>query len=94
MRSTHRIKVGGLKFLVWQNPMLKVIRLVEYSLNTMLPTTLFHIFSLTRYCSSNCFMIPQEASAAISGADVYGKLKFESGIHRVQVFHTPNLSAF
>ncbi|KAI8017107.1 Peptide chain release factor 1 [Camellia lanceoleosa] len=25
-----------------------------------------------------------EASAAISGADVYGKLKFESGIHRVQ----------
>lgn len=28
----------------------------------------------------------QEASAAISGAAVYGKLKFESGIHRVQVF--------
>lgn len=27
----------------------------------------------------------QEASAAISGAGVYGKLKFESGIHRVQV---------
>lgn len=27
----------------------------------------------------------QEASAAISGADVYGKLKFESGVHRVQV---------
>ncbi|GER50219.1 peptide chain release factor 1 [Striga asiatica] len=27
----------------------------------------------------------KEASAAISGADVYGKLKFESGIHRVQV---------
>nr|XP_043621482.1 peptide chain release factor 1, mitochondrial-like [Erigeron canadensis] len=26
----------------------------------------------------------KEASAAISGADVYGKLKFESGIHRVQ----------
>ncbi|PPD88668.1 hypothetical protein GOBAR_DD14410 [Gossypium barbadense] len=26
----------------------------------------------------------QEASAAISGAGVYGKLKFESGIHRVQ----------
>lgn len=26
----------------------------------------------------------QEASAAISGADVYGKLKFESGVHRVQ----------
>lgn len=33
----------------------------------------------------------QEASAAISGADVYGKLKFESGIHRVQVLsHLPN----
>ncbi|XP_042063574.1 peptide chain release factor 1, mitochondrial-like isoform X1 [Salvia splendens] len=44
----------------------------------------FHIFSVTRYCSSKCSMIPQEASAAISGADVYGKLKFESGIHRVQ----------
>ncbi|XP_058194835.1 peptide chain release factor 1, mitochondrial isoform X2 [Rhododendron vialii] len=28
--------------------------------------------------------IQNEASAAISGADVYGKLKFESGIHRVQ----------
>lgn len=28
----------------------------------------------------------QEAIAAISGAGVYGKLKFESGIHRVQVF--------
>ncbi|KAK9065233.1 hypothetical protein SSX86_016616 [Deinandra increscens subsp. villosa] len=27
----------------------------------------------------------KEASAAISGADVYGKLKFESGVHRVQV---------
>ncbi|XP_044492430.1 peptide chain release factor 1, mitochondrial isoform X6 [Mangifera indica] len=27
----------------------------------------------------------KEASAAISGAGVYGKLKFESGIHRVQV---------
>ncbi|KAG9157197.1 hypothetical protein Leryth_004862 [Lithospermum erythrorhizon] len=27
----------------------------------------------------------KEASAAISGASVYGKLKFESGIHRVQV---------
>ncbi|KAD5316921.1 hypothetical protein E3N88_16867 [Mikania micrantha] len=26
----------------------------------------------------------KEASAAISGADVYGKLKFESGVHRVQ----------
>ncbi|KAJ4849880.1 hypothetical protein Tsubulata_034682 [Turnera subulata] len=26
----------------------------------------------------------KEASAAISGADVFGKLKFESGIHRVQ----------
>ncbi|KAK9136560.1 hypothetical protein Sjap_007154 [Stephania japonica] len=26
----------------------------------------------------------KEASGAISGADVYGKLKFESGIHRVQ----------
>ncbi|GMN52199.1 hypothetical protein TIFTF001_021353 [Ficus carica] len=26
----------------------------------------------------------KEASAAISGADVYGKLKFERGIHRVQ----------
>ncbi|KAK6164558.1 hypothetical protein DH2020_001422 [Rehmannia glutinosa] len=26
----------------------------------------------------------KEACAAISGADVYGKLKFESGIHRVQ----------
>ncbi|KAK4847669.1 hypothetical protein QYF36_004478 [Acer negundo] len=26
----------------------------------------------------------KEASAAISGTDVYGKLKFESGIHRVQ----------
>ncbi|XP_031280407.1 uncharacterized protein LOC116138869 isoform X2 [Pistacia vera] len=26
----------------------------------------------------------KEASAAISGVDVYGKLKFESGIHRVQ----------
>lgn len=26
----------------------------------------------------------KEASAAISGADVYGRLKFESGIHRVQ----------
>lgn len=26
----------------------------------------------------------KEASASISGADVYGKLKFESGIHRVQ----------
>ncbi|KAL8522683.1 hypothetical protein ACS0TY_012862 [Phlomoides rotata] len=26
----------------------------------------------------------KEASAAISGSDVYGKLKFESGIHRVQ----------
>lgn len=26
----------------------------------------------------------KEVSAAISGADVYGKLKFESGIHRVQ----------
>ncbi|KAL3818062.1 hypothetical protein ACJIZ3_003967 [Penstemon smallii] len=26
----------------------------------------------------------KEARAAISGADVYGKLKFESGIHRVQ----------
>ncbi|KAG6383301.1 hypothetical protein SASPL_156952 [Salvia splendens] len=39
-------KVGGLKFLVWQNPTLK--------------------------CRNLC-------------ADVYGKLKFESGIHRVQV---------
>lgn len=27
----------------------------------------------------------QEASAAISGSGVYGKLKFERGIHRVQV---------
>ena len=27
----------------------------------------------------------QEANAAISGVDVYGKLKFESGVHRVQV---------
>jgi protein subunit release factor A len=27
----------------------------------------------------------KEASAAICGASVYGKLKFESGIHRVQV---------
>lgn len=27
----------------------------------------------------------QEASGAISGSGVYGKLKFESGIHRVQV---------
>ncbi|KAJ6873289.1 hypothetical protein NC651_032230 [Populus alba x Populus x berolinensis] len=27
----------------------------------------------------------KEASAAISGADVFGKLKFESGIHRVQM---------
>ncbi|KAK2649804.1 hypothetical protein Ddye_017293 [Dipteronia dyeriana] len=26
----------------------------------------------------------KEASAAISGTDIYGKLKFESGIHRVQ----------
>lgn len=26
----------------------------------------------------------KEASAAISGSDVYGKLKFESGVHRVQ----------
>ncbi|KAJ9547598.1 hypothetical protein OSB04_020141 [Centaurea solstitialis] len=26
----------------------------------------------------------KEATAAISGADVYGKLKFESGVHRVQ----------
>eukprot|EP01018_Ginkgo_biloba_P009144 Gb_19676 [translate_table: standard] len=26
----------------------------------------------------------KEASAAISGAGVYGKLKFESGVHRVQ----------
>ncbi|XP_004305690.1 PREDICTED: peptide chain release factor 1-like [Fragaria vesca subsp. vesca] len=26
----------------------------------------------------------KEASAAISGVDVYGKLKFESGVHRVQ----------
>ncbi|KAI7997285.1 Peptide chain release factor 1 [Camellia lanceoleosa] len=41
----------------------------------------------------------QEASAAISGADVYGKLKFESGIHRVQFcdeksghVHTKSLS--
>ncbi|KAJ0450242.1 putative peptide chain release factor [Helianthus annuus] len=28
----------------------------------------------------------KEASAAISGADVYGKLKFESGVHRVKIF--------
>lgn len=27
----------------------------------------------------------QEAVGLISGAGVYGKLKFESGIHRVQV---------
>lgn len=32
-------------------------------------------------CTFSC----QEASAAISGVGVYGKLKFESGIHRVQV---------
>ncbi|KAL5579630.1 hypothetical protein UlMin_012072 [Ulmus minor] len=30
------------------------------------------------------FEVVDEASAAISGAVVYGKLKFESGIHRVQ----------
>lgn len=38
-------------------------------------------------------MSPQEASAAISGANAYGKLKFESGIHRVQVSFIPNLFA-
>ena len=41
------------------------------------------LFFLT--CSSHL----QEASAAISGAGVYGKLKFESGIHRVQVLLPP-----
>lgn len=35
------------------------------------------------YCVSTSNF--QEASAAIAGADVFGKLKFESGIHRVQV---------
>lgn len=33
-------------------------------------------------------ILSQEASAAIAGAGVYGKLKFESGIHRVQVLVT------
>lgn len=37
---------------------------------------------LTTLTSSSSW---QEASAAISGAGVFGKLKFESGIHRVQV---------
>lgn len=32
------------------------------------------------------FSLSQEASAAIVGVGVFGKLKFESGIHRVQVF--------
>ncbi|KAF9669205.1 hypothetical protein SADUNF_Sadunf14G0083600 [Salix dunnii] len=35
-----------------------------------------------RYLTSGS--VWQEASAAISGADVFGKLKFESGVHRVQ----------
>jgi protein subunit release factor A len=34
------------------------------------------------------FSLSQEASAAIVGVGVFGKLKFESGIHRVQVFDT------
>jgi len=33
-------------------------------------------------------ILSQEASAAIAGVGVYGKLKFESGIHRVQVLVT------
>jgi len=33
-------------------------------------------------------MLSQEASAAIAGVGVYGKLKFESGIHLVQVLVT------
>lgn len=30
-------------------------------------------------------VLMQEASASITGDGVYGKLKFESGVHRVQV---------
>lgn len=32
--------------------------------------------------------LSQEASASIAGVGVFGKLKFESGIHRVQVLAT------
>lgn len=43
-------------------------------------------FSLsTSFVTCKC----QEASGAISGSGVYGKLKFESGIHRVQVLPLP-----
>jgi hypothetical protein len=31
------------------------------------------------------FFLFQEASAQLSGAGVFGKLKYESGVHRVQV---------
>ncbi len=34
----------------------------------------------------------QEASASITGDGVYGKLKFESGVHRVQVCSGEELS--
>jgi protein subunit release factor A len=39
-------------------------------------------------------MVMQEASASITGHGVYGKLKFESGVHRVQVCSVEELSQF
>lgn len=54
----------------------------------------FHMFVCANVLLK-CFSFFQEASAAISGVGVYGKLKFESGIHRVQVavsrFYLSNL---
>lgn len=37
------------------------------------------------YCFLLLFICMKEASGTISGPGAFGKLKFESGIHRVQV---------
>jgi peptide chain release factor 1 len=46
-------------------------------------------YRIHHFSHTSIYISFQEASAAISGADVYGKLKFESGIHRVQVSFLP-----
>lgn len=51
--------------------------------NRFKQTADMHLVDSVRFM---CLLL-QEASGAISGDGAFGKLKFESGIHRVQVRH-------